>query len=295
MAKQPTKKPTGQKLIDHTLYDEGEYNFAVWQPENEFPEFFALAFNAFKVKNATFKTGRIIKRELLLNNYVGYDALAQQWYRAKPIIKDNELYPTYANFYYPDGRIVVRRLSYDKGKYFYLLQGLAANISYARIIHNHTDLMYDCDIAIRQNLHATKAPQFVKVNSPEAALTIKHGIEQQQTGQPVIVTAEKIADAYQSIPLNTPIVFPTIYAFRQQIRDSLLNKLATLTANSEKRERVQSAEVNAGVGECEDYIYSFIDNVNEQLESYGLPERLVNNTSLEELYTNDDTNNDNEE
>lgn len=297
MAVQPVKKrPTGTKLIDHALNDNGEYGLSVWQPENEFSEFYSLAFNAFKVDNTTFRKARIIKQQLLLNNYVGYDAIAGEWYKAHPIVNAKLLYPQKANFYYENGKIIERELSYEPNGKFYLIQGLAApDTSYARIIHNHTDLMFDCDIAIRQNLNATKAPQFVAMDDPDTALSIKQAIQEQQAGQPIIVVAKNLIDNYKSIPLNTPVTFPTIYEFRQKIRDSLLNKLATLTANTEKRERVQSAEVNAGVGECEDYIYSFLDNVNEQLESYGLRERLVNNTSLEELFTDEEDNNEEEQ
>lgn len=289
MANKNAKQPTaaGNRLIDHALDD--KFGLSIWQPENEFEEFFALAFNAFKVENTTFRKARIIKRELLSNNYVGFDRIAGEWYRATPIVKDDELYPKRAQFHYPYGRIITRELSYKPNGNFYLIQGLAANISYARIIHNHTDLMYDCDIAIRQNLNATKSPSILPVEDDDTLLSIQHAIQEQQAGMPVIPVSKKLVDTFKAISLNTPITFPTIYEFRQKIRDSLLNKLSTLTANTEKKERVQSAEVNAGVSECEDYIYSFLDNVNEQFKSYGFVERLVNNTSLEEMYT-DETN-----
>ena len=291
MAPKPKTPTTGNRLIDHAINAEGEYGLSAWQPENEFGEFYSLAFNAFKVDNTEFRKARIIKRELLLNNYVGYDRFTKEWYKATPIINAEELYPSKAKFYYSErGQWIDRKLDYEPNGKFYLIQGLAAgDISYARIIHNHTDLMFDCDIAIRQNLNASKAPLFIAVADSDTAITIKHSIQQQQAGQPVIVVKKELLENYSSIPINTPVLFPQIYEFKQKIRDSLLNKLATLTANTEKRERVQSAEISAGVGECEDYIYSFLDNVNEQLKSYGLRERLVNNTSLEELYTDDIT------
>lgn len=287
-------KPKGQKLIDHVLSDENT-TFMLWQPENEFPEFFALAFNALKVTNTPFKQARTIKDQLLKNNFVGFDRIAGEWYKATPIIKENERVPSKANFYYDNGKIIERELSYSPNGSFYLIQGLAApDISYARIIHNHTDLMYDCDIAIRQNIGATMTASFIVVNDDTERLSIEHAIQQRQAGNPVIIVNKTILDNFKSIQPSTPITFPQIYEFRQQVRDSLLNKLATLTANTQKRERVQSAEVNAGVSECEDYIYSFIDNVNEQCQSYGLKQRLINNTSLEELYEGEENNLDRE-
>ena len=64
--------------------------------------------------------------------------------------------------------------------------------------------------------------------------------------------------------------------------------MGILTANTDKRERVQSAEVNAKLGEASDYIYLLIDNFNRQATSYGLPFRAVYNGSMEEIYEDGD-------
>ena len=77
--------------------------------------------------------------------------------------------------------------------------------------------------------------------------------------------------------------------YRDQERDRLLNKLGIMSANINKRERVQVGEVNATVGQCMDYIYLLIDTFNKQMETYGLPFEMVLNESLEELYGNEET------
>ena len=148
--------------------------------------------------------------------------------------------------------------------------------------------MEQCDIAIRQNLLATKSPCFMIVKNKDTRLSVEQAIQQQQAGMPVIVVDNSVSETVKGIPLNTPIVFSQIYEFRQKIRDALLNKLSVLTANVDKRERVQSAEVSATVGQCEDYIYMLIDNFNRQCESYGLNYRMELNSSLEELYTSEE-------
>ena len=50
---------------------------------------------------------------------------------------------------------------------------------------------------------------------------------------------------------------------------------------------MQSAEVNASLGQASDYIYLLIDNFNKQCEAYGLPFKMIFNGSMEEIYLND--------
>ena len=50
---------------------------------------------------------------------------------------------------------------------------------------------------------------------------------------------------------------------------------------------MQSAEVNASLGQASDYIYMLIDNFNKQCDSYGLPFKMDFNGSMEEIYLQD--------
>ena len=60
-----------------------------------------------------------------------------------------------------------------------------------------------------------------------------------------------------------------------------------MTANINKKERVQSAEVNATIGQATDYIYMLIDTFNKQMDAYALPFKMELNGALEEIYLND--------
>lgn len=255
---------------------------------NEYEEFAALFKNSIRVINTSYPQEQRIKNLILDSNYVGYDGIVKLWTGASPTggrTKDN--LPQTAIFYYSEtNRSITRRLSYSPAQGgAYLIQGIPSATSYREIIQNHTDLMYECDIAIMQNIRATKTPYWIAVQDPKTRLSIEHAIQQQQQGYPVIVTDATLIDNMKGITVATPITFPELYEFRQKIRSSLLNKLSTLTSNRDKLERVQSAEISAGVGECEDYIYALIDNFNKQAKSYGLIERMELNSSLEELYT----------
>ena len=96
-----------------------------------------------------------------------------------------------------------------------------------------------------------------------------------------------LAKSLEGVQTYTEYIADKVETLKDQRRDQLLNKIGTMTANINKRERVQVGEVNATVGQCEDYIYMFIDNVNRQFTEYGLPFEMKLNTSLEELYTDD--------
>lgn len=276
------------KLKDLGVNNFNDRNCPPYEVKNEFPEFKALLCNALRVAGANYVEEQRIKELLITSNLVGYDDTTKLWLKATPsATRNNYNLPVAANFTLPQiSCCYTRKLSYKPtpGGAF-LIKGLPGDITYADIISEHTDVMEQCDIAIRQNLLATKSPCFMVIKDKNLRLTVEHAIQQQQAGMPVIVVDNNVSESIKGIPLNTPIIFSQIYEFRQKIRDALLNKLSVLTANVDKRERVQSAEVSATVGQCEDYIYMLIDNVNRQFESYGLNYRMELNSSLEELYT----------
>lgn len=73
-----------------------------------------------------------------------------------------------------------------------------------------------------------------------------------------------------------------------------MNKLGIMSANIDKKERVQVGEVNATIGQCEDYIYLLIDTFNKQMVTYNIPYKMSFNGSMEELYINNENENENE-
>ena len=68
-----------------------------------------------------------------------------------------------------------------------------------------------------------------------------------------------------------------------------------MSANIDKKERVQVGEVNATTGQCVDYIYMIIDTFNKYCNYYNLPFKMSLNGSLEELYENPTEEKDNDE
>lgn len=265
----------------------GDRNAPQYMVKNMFDEVFGLLMNALRIEGANYPEEQLIKRQLILTNKIGYDGITKKYYPVS-VLEDKTDYnlPLYAMFTSPKTNLSFQRLlSYEPNTDgAFLLCGLPSSITFAEIIREHTDVIEQCDIAIRQNLEAATIPAFVVVEDKNQRLAIEHAIEQKQIGMPYIVVGMAVAEAMRGVTVNTPIVFDKIYQFRQSVLDSLYNKLSIMTANVEKRERVQAAEVNATVGKCEDYLYMLIDNFNRQAESYGLNIKMKSNTALEELY-----------
>ena len=147
--------------------------------------------------------------------------------------------------------------------------------------------MLECDISIRQNLKATRTPFVAVVKDKDTRLSLLSAIEQKEEGKPAVVTSTDIAEGLKGVVFDTPYIVDKVEQYRTIIRDRLLNKLGIMSANINKRERVQVGEVNATVGQCVDYIYLWIDTFNAQMKDYGLPYRMELNGALEELYTED--------
>lgn len=292
-----TKKQEGQGVKIRDLNPPRPYLI-----ENDFEEYAALAANAIKIDclDPTIKFGyleeKFIKKQLIETNFVGYDTMINMWAKCYGYGLNDYWQPDRLTFIFPNRRGFTRQISYEPKRFgAYIIQGYPGNITLAAIIQKATATMQLCDSAIIQNLEASKTPHYVLVKDDSVRLSIETAIQQRQAGAPVIVVDETLGDSMKGIPNLTEFVVPQIYEYKQQVRAELLNKLGTMTANVNKRERVQVGEVNAMVGLCEDYVYSLIDNVNRQFEEYGLPFKISLNTSLEELYYNAINKNNNED
>lgn len=259
---------------------------------NEYEEYFALAMNSVRIKCKdntipfTHLQENFIKYQLLTCNVVGYDKLTKRWAIAYGFDLNDYWKPNKITFVFPNKKSYTRTASYrPEPAGAYLIEGLPANQTIGGIIAKGTDLIQACDETIIQNITAVKTPAIMKLSTADKRLSLLNAIRDRQTGEPVIMVDEDIANALQGVPTYTEYIAGNVEDLRERARSRLLNKLGTMSIIA-KAERVQASEVNANVGQAEDYIYAFIDNVNNQFKTYGLPFEMVLNTSLEELYVN---------
>ena len=261
---------------------------------SRFEEYFNLLMNAVKVVSAqgeasiNYEEETFLKRGLFENGSMGYDKITKKWYYVYGLGLNDDGDPTDLCFVTANGKTFTRPAYYDnKDDGAYKVDALPINMSMAQMIKATTDFMINCEMAMKQNLEACKTPYIVVCKNENLRLSFETAIQQKQTGQAVIVVNEDLGDGLKAIDIGVTYLVDRFAEARDTERDTLLTKLGILTANTDKKERVQSAEVNATIGQASDYIYMLIDNFNKQCDSYGLPYKMIFNGSMEEIYLND--------
>ena len=263
---------------------------------SRYNEFLNLLLNAVTIKEKgsdekplPFVVETFVKRALFENGSVGYDKVTKRFYYVYGEGLDDYGKPTELVLVTANGKSFMRRAYYDKDEDgAYLIDGLPIpNMTMGAIIKETTDFMLNCDVAMRQNLEACKTPYIVVCRDENLRLSFDTALQQKQLGQAAIVVSEELGDGLKSISVNTPYLVDKFAEARDAERDTLLNKFGILTSNVNKRERVQSAEVNATLGQATDYIYLLIDTFNKQCETYAIPYEMQFNGSMEEIYLND--------
>lgn len=260
-------------------------------PFLEYSEYINLLLNAIKIERTDGKTipftqERLIKIYLIENGCCCYDKMTEKWSGAFGVGKNEEGMPLSIVVAFMNGITYSRPASYDAedetGAYFILATPDFLNFS--DMIQETTSFISTCNNAIFQNVNAIKTPFIGVCKDKNLLLSIEHAIEQQQEGRPVLVVSEELGEALRGVATNTQYVADKIETIKNQWRDRLMNKLGIMTANIDKKERVQVGEVNATIGQCEDYIYLLIDTFNKQMETYNIPFTMKFNGSMEELY-----------
>lgn len=260
--------------------------------KDDYEEFKALLFNAFRVDGVDYDAEAQLKNLIIENNNFGYlpedGAIGRVSQEGKYI--GNYGYRKYLLFTFADGTTKLRlniRSNIKPPQYGgYLIKGLPTGVTYGEIIRQSVNIMKLCDEVIWQNLNAIKTAKIVTVKDPDTLLSVEHAVQQIQAGVPIIQVSSTLAEALKSIDVSTPYIADRIAELKRTIKDELLIRIGTMSANTTKRERVQATEVNATVGQCEDYIYTLIDNLNAQFTAFNLPLYARLNNSLEELYYN---------
>lgn len=263
---------------------------------SRFDEYFNLLLNSVQIKvkstgkGLDYATEHYVKYGLFDGGAMGYDKVAKKWASCYGEGLNEQGNPTSLIFVTANGKTWTRDAYYeDKEDGAYLVKALPnATMTMSSLIKETTDFMTNCDVAMRQNLEACKTPFIVVCKDEDLRLSIEQAIQQKQQGQAVLVVSEQLGDGLKSIDIGVNYLCDKFKEIRDEERNTLLNKIGIMTNSIEKRERVQSAEVNATIGQATDYIYLLIDTFNKQCETYGLDFEMVLNGSLEEIYVDAD-------
>lgn len=262
---------------------------------SRYDEYLALLLNAVKVvkkstkEDINFVEENFIKKQLFENNAVGVDKITKKYYKVTGEEVDDYGNPEQLIFTTANGKSFRRKASYDKNvDGAYIIYALPVSTSMASLIKETTDFMTNCDVAMRQNLEACKTPYIVVCKNKDLQLSFEQAIQEKQGGQAVVLVSEELGDGLKAVDIGVNYLVKDFAEARDAERDTLLTKLGIMTANTDKKERVQSAEVNANIGQASDYIYLIIDTFNKQCNSYDIDLEMQFNGSLEEIYLTDD-------
>lgn len=284
-----SKKDTAKKIRDLNPLVNPFAQALMSGSQDLYVEYKNLLMNAVKIEGLQYTIETFVKNSLIENGAVGYDALTKKWANVYGEGLDELGNPTTLTFVFCNGKSFTRNAYYEANeKGAYKINALPDTYAVGCMIKKTTNFMENCDVAINQNINAVKTPYIIVSKNKDLQLSIETAIEQQQNGKPVIVVSEDIGEGLKAVNTEVEYIADKLLTIRDAERDKLLNKLGIMSANINKRERVQVGEVNATVGQCEDYIYTLIDTFNKQMEQYGLPFKMKLNGSLEELYADEE-------
>ena len=226
-----------------------------------------------------------IKRTLFEAGAVGYDKATDKWFYVYGEGKNELGNPTILTLVTANGRMFRKEASYDdKVDGAYKVSALPVNMDMGGLIKETTDFMQCCDLAMRQNVDACKTPYIVVCKNEDLKLSFQKAIQQKQDGQAVVVVSEELGEGLKAVNIGVEYLANSFAETRDRERDILLNKLGIVTGNDDKKERVQSAEVNATITQASDYVYMLIDTFNKQMITYGIDAKMAFNGSMEEIY-----------
>lgn len=125
-----------------------------------------------------------------------------------------------------------------------------------------------CDSSIAVNLMNTKAAIIAQAESPQQAKTFKKMYDEISSGKPFVVVRKDLVKLGESIifsPVKQAYIADDVMILKRQIMNEFLTMIGLENANTDKRERLISDEVNANNAESEIAANHWIDTVNEGL------------------------------
>lgn len=287
-----SKKEGTKKIRDlNPVRSQGPYGVY-----SRFDEYFNLLLNCVKIVTKSTGEGinyaleHYIKYGLFNGGAMGFDKITNKWASCYGEGLNEEGNPTKLNFVTANGKTWQRDAYYENNaEGAYLIKALpVATMTMSSLIKETTDFMTNCDLAMRQNLEACKTPYIVVCKDEDLRLSLFQAIQQKQEGQAVVVVSEQLGDAFKAVDIGVNYLVDKFKEIRDEERNTLLTKIGIMgNALENKKERVQSTEVNAYLGQATDYIYLLIDTFNKQCDTYGIDYKMVLNGSLEEIYIND--------
>lgn len=155
----------------------------------------------------------------------------------------------------------------------------------APYIRQQSERLAEYDLAIAQNLEACKTMTLVEFIDEGQLLSVVNLAESRRIGASAAYVRKKNMQGIETKTMSTGAQFLVrdMQEARRNVLNETLARLGVSTANTDKREIVQAAEVVGAQGMALDALFTFIDTFNHDAEVAGLAIRAKANTSVVEL------------
>lgn len=137
------------------------------------------------------------------------------------------------------------------------------------ILNRYSALLAMCDSSIAVNLLNTKATFVFGATSKSQAETFKAIFDKIAMGEPAVFTSENnttlIKEQMFTMPAKENFIADDVQLLKRKIINEFLTDIGISNANTDKRERLVTDEVNANNDEIVANIQHWYDNINEGL------------------------------
>lgn len=147
--------------------------------------------------------------------------------------------------------------------------------------------LVEFDMSILQNLDAIKTMSVIDVPDIKTLNTLQNLDDSRRIGASVAFASSLATKSLNVFSTNAQFFIDKLNEARREIWNDTLAYLGVSTANVDKRERVQSAEIVATEGYSYDCLNILIDTFNYDAEIGGLPIRVSANTIMYEQLENE--------
>lgn len=180
------------------------------------------------------------------------------------------------DFYYQPKQLVVNNRFLDSTKIG--LVGVNCEIvrlfddyrGVTSIINQYADKLAACDKAIELNLMLTGLGKLVGTRDKKDAEAIKTAIAQLTTGIPIVALNKNVLDEYTVSNLvadiSSPFIGDKVHDLKRSIMNDLLTTVGINNANINKRERLNSDEVNANNDEVRTLYDVMFENLKDSFK-----------------------------
>lgn len=134
-----------------------------------------------------------------------------------------------------------------------------------------------CDRSIIANTRAQVFGRIIKADGHTAkdSATLEMLLDKLESGKPLVLDADTVAALgnLEPVDISIPYTAPAVIAAKGAIWSEAVKMIGSVAQNQYRRERTQTAEVDAAIGESIDLVYILIDTFNADCERQNITAR----------------------